>query len=110
MRQFTRACTSSIWWLKFWKNTPKATRPTSLRGHPEATKGDRCFISFNFVIPMKKREERKKAKCPKCQAEYDVLDDAPVKAMGGLCAACWHEVHIENKKLTVEGQKVVDKS
>jgi hypothetical protein len=61
-------------------------------------------------MPMKKREERKKAKCPKCQAEYDVLDDAPIKAMGGLCAACWYEVHIENKKLTVEGQKVVDKS
>jgi DNA-directed RNA polymerase subunit RPC12/RpoP len=59
---------------------------------------------------MKKRQEGGKAKCPKCQAEYDVLDDAPIKAMGGLCAACWHEVHIENKKLKVEGQKVVDKS
>ncbi|MBM3142852.1 MAG: hypothetical protein FJ005_07390 [Chloroflexi bacterium] len=45
---------------------------------------------------MKNREERKKAKCPKCQAEYDVLDDAPIKAMGGLCAACWCDRHERN--------------
>jgi hypothetical protein len=42
---------------------------------------------------MKKSQERKKAKCPKCQAEYDVLDDALIKAMGGLCAACWYDRH-----------------
>jgi len=51
----------------------------------------------------------KKAKCPRCQAEYDALDDAVSKAMGGLCAACWHEVHIENNELKVEGQKLAAK-
>jgi hypothetical protein len=47
----------------------------------------------------------KKARCLRCQAEYDALDDAVSKAIGGLCAACWHGVHIENKIL-----KVMDKS
>jgi len=82
--------------LKFWKNTPKATRLTSLSGYPETTKGERCFISFNFVTPMKKREERKRAKCPRCGAEYDMLDEAASKAMGGLCAACWCDRHERN--------------
>jgi NMD protein affecting ribosome stability and mRNA decay len=44
-------------------------------------------------MPMKKSQERKKAKCPRCGAEYDMLDEAAIKAMGGLCAACWHDRH-----------------
>ena len=40
---------------------------------------------------MKNRGERKKAKCPKCGVEYDLLDEAASEAIDGLCAACWHE-------------------
>ena len=42
---------------------------------------------------MKKSWERKKAKCPKCGVEYDMLDEAAIKAMGGLCAVCWCDRH-----------------
>jgi NMD protein affecting ribosome stability and mRNA decay len=31
-----------------------------------------------------------RATCPRCGAEYDVLDEAASEAMGGLCAACWY--------------------
>jgi DNA-directed RNA polymerase subunit RPC12/RpoP len=51
-----------------------------------------------------------RVKCPKCGAKYDMVDEAASEAMGGLCAACWHEFCVENKKLKVESEKVVDKS
>lgn len=42
---------------------------------------------------MKKRQEGGKAKCPKCGAVYDMLDEAASEAIDGLCAACWHDRH-----------------
>ncbi|MCX6009212.1 MAG: hypothetical protein NTW48_04135 [Chloroflexi bacterium] len=42
---------------------------------------------------MKKSQERKKAKCPRCGVEYDLLDEAASEAIDGLCAACWHDRH-----------------
>jgi len=37
-----------------------------------------------------------KGKCPRCGAEYDALDEAASKAIGGLCAACWYDRHEKN--------------
>jgi hypothetical protein len=49
-----------------------------------------------------KKSQKKRAKCPKCGAVYDMLDDAPIKAMGGLCAACWCDRHERNIREGIE--------
>jgi NMD protein affecting ribosome stability and mRNA decay len=47
-----------------------------------------------------------KGKCPRCGTEYDLLDTAASKAMGGLCAACWCDWHekniVEDRKQEIE--------
>jgi hypothetical protein len=34
---------------------------------------------------------KERAKCQRCGQEYGLLSKAASEAIGGLCAACWHE-------------------
>ena len=45
-----------------------------------------------------------KVKCPRCKAEYDLLDDALSKVDGWVCPKCWYESYLGKKELEKEGQ------
>jgi hypothetical protein len=61
----------------------------------------RLLSASSAVGNMKER-----VKCPRCGAEYDMLDEAASEAIGGLCAACWYQTHIENRNITSEQTKL----
>jgi Zn ribbon nucleic-acid-binding protein len=65
---------------------------------------------MNSALPrhnaVLRKKLMKKAKCPRCDMEYDMLDEAASKAIGGLCAACWYQAYVENRNIENGEQKV----